>query len=331
MLLTDTFIIENLQVLSESKSAGTMKISGVFQRANEANNNGRIYSKPLLQRELSNLTEAIKNRRLMGELDHPTNETVRLSNVSHLVTNLYMKGDEVLGESELLNTPAGLTAQALIKAGVNVGISSRGMGTLTEIEDGSKHVNEDFKLVTFDLVADPSTRGAFPALSESTQSTVDDIIKKVYPKAQKERLFITLLKEAINVSEEEEPDHDKLKQADDKQLAKAKEKTNKLLRKHGRGSEADAREKEGAKAPTENSSTLYLVAGKLLKETQLDTERQKRREAGEDPHPNDRRGGQLTTEPLKKKPKTTRGGVPVGKKIPGSAQRAAEVPGPNQT
>ena len=196
-LLEDVFIIENLQVLNEGGGTGPMKIRGCFQRADEANNNKRIYKKPLLEREITKLAESITERRLMGELDHPQNDSVRLSNVSHLITGLNMKGNEVIGEAEILDTPSGKVAKALIEGGVKVGISSRGMGTVTEELDGKRYVNEDFKLITWDLVADPSTRGAYPGLTESTQ--IQEIIDTVYPEAQKVKNFTTLLKEELTV------------------------------------------------------------------------------------------------------------------------------------
>jgi len=195
-LINDVFVIENLIVLQEASVGKNMKIRGVFQRADEANNNKRIYSRKILTREMDRLAESIVGRSLMGELDHPTYENVKLSNVSHIVTNLNMKGNEMVGEAEILDTPAGIVARKLIEGGVRVGISSRGMGTLTEGVGGLKYVNEDYKLVTFDLVADPSTRGAFPGLTESTEITqiVESTIKQVMP----ERVFITLLKNKLS-------------------------------------------------------------------------------------------------------------------------------------
>ena len=189
-LLQDTFIIENLQVLSEGKGDGKMRVSGIFGRTNEKNNNGRIYPTAVLESQLQKVSPLISERRLCGELDHPQNDTVKLSNASHLITKLSMKGNELIGEAELLNTPAGLTAQALINGGVKIGISSRGMGTLSEDQNGDKIVNEDFRLVTFDLVADPSTRGAFPALAESTES---QFVRDSQKKLTKESNFITML------------------------------------------------------------------------------------------------------------------------------------------
>ena len=195
-LLEDVFIIENLQVINEGKNgSGPMKIQGCFQRADEANNNKRIYRKPLLEREITKLADAMNERRLMGELDHPQHDSVKLSNVSHLITGLNMKGNEVIGEAEILDTPSGKVAKALIDGGVKIGISSRGMGTVTEELDGKRYVNEDFKLITWDIVADPSTRGAYPGLTESTE--IQEIIDRVLPEAQKVKNFTTLLKEEL--------------------------------------------------------------------------------------------------------------------------------------
>lgn len=198
MFLTDTFIIENLQILEESRNSGTMKIAGVFQRANKPNQNKRVYEKRILIREMNRLEEAISERRLMGELDHPSHDAVKLGNVSHLITKLEMNGDDMIGEAEILNTPCGQVAQALIKGGVKLGISSRGMGSLTERGEYSM-VNEDFKLVTFDLVADPSTKGAFPALvSESVDSNfINKTIKETYDKALSEKIFIRMLENKL--------------------------------------------------------------------------------------------------------------------------------------
>jgi len=200
MLLSDTFIIENLQVLAESKTNGTMRIAGVFQRADTPNENKRIYEKKLLIRELKRLNEAIDERRLMGELDHPTHDAVKLGNVSHLVTRLEMRGSEMYGEAEVLSTPCGQVAQALIKGGVKLGISSRGMGSLSEKTDGTSVVNDDYKLVTFDLVADPSTKGAFPGLVNESQDSayIQDTISKTYNKALSEKIFIRMLENKLN-------------------------------------------------------------------------------------------------------------------------------------
>ena len=199
-LIEDVFILENMQIISEGRSSGPMKIRGTFQRADEENNNKRIYPRSLLSRELDKLQEAVKERRLMGELDHPQHDSVKLNNVSHLITKLEMKGNEVIGEAEVLNTPAGQVVKALIEGGVKVGISSRGLGTLSEGDDGKRYVNEDFKLVTWDMVADPSTRGAYPGLTESTE--IQNIIDDVLPRANKMEHFKVLLREAVSKLDE---------------------------------------------------------------------------------------------------------------------------------
>jgi hypothetical protein len=227
-LLQDVFIIENLQVLTEGAGKGPMKIKGVFGRCNEKNNNGRIYPTAVLESQLQKVQPLISERRLCGELDHPQNDTVKLSNASHLITKLEMKGDELIGEAEVLQTPAGLTAKALVEGGVKIGISSRGMGTLSEDHDGNKVVNEDFRLVTFDLVADPSTRGAFPGLSESTESK---FIKESQSKLQKESNFVTMLeskmREAYQPWVDESRESKKTRAARERAEAKAAEEAKK--------------------------------------------------------------------------------------------------------
>ena len=196
-LIQDVFIIENLQVLSEGKGNGKTVVKGIFGRCNETNKNGRMYPTAVLEGQLKKVQPLINERRLCGELDHPSNDTVKLANASHLITKLEMKGDELIGEAEILGTPAGLTAKALIEAGVCIGISSRGMGTLSEDANGNKVVNDDFRLVTFDLVADPSTRGAFPALAESTESR---FARTSQSKLKKEQNFVTMLQEKLRES-----------------------------------------------------------------------------------------------------------------------------------
>lgn len=198
MQLQDVFIVQNLKVINEGK-AGSVKVRGIFQRADEANNNNRIYPKPVLESAIKSLDEAIKERRLVGELDHPSYDMVKLSNASHLITGLWMEGNEVIGEAEILPTPAGKVVQGLIEGGVKIGISSRGMGTLSESKGTAKIVNPDFKLLTFDIVADPSTRGAYPALAESKQLQKDKrIIESTIKNVVGERYFLKLLEQKIN-------------------------------------------------------------------------------------------------------------------------------------
>lgn len=195
MLIQDCTLLDNIQILSENSGPnGTMKIRGVFQRADELNANKRMYKKSLLEGSISKIKPLIEGRMLLGELDHPEASVVRLSTASHLITSLKMKGNEMIGEAEILNTPAGKIVQTLIKDGVKIGISSRGTGTVTENRDGSKEVNEDFKLITFDVVADPSTRGAYPQLAESKKLDMQDTLKRTFG----EKVFVTLLKEDLD-------------------------------------------------------------------------------------------------------------------------------------
>nr|BAR35364.1 hypothetical protein [uncultured Mediterranean phage uvMED] len=148
--------------ISESieKNSGKLLVRGILQKASEQNQNGRVYSRPLLEREAGKYNELIKDRRALGELDHPESSVVNLQNVSHNVTKMWWEGDSLHGDVEVLGTPAGNILKELFKSGITLGISSRGMGTTRESE-GKTLVNDDFELVAFDFVSNPSTRGAF--------------------------------------------------------------------------------------------------------------------------------------------------------------------------
>jgi hypothetical protein len=147
---------EKAQVASGQK----VFLTGVMQRCDEPNGNGRIYPRSVLEREMQNYSKLIKERRATGELDHPENTEVRLQNVSHLVVESWWDGDAVMGKIEILNTPAGKILQELIKANVTLGISSRGMGSTRQVE-GVTMVEDDFALLCYDMVSEPSTTGAF--------------------------------------------------------------------------------------------------------------------------------------------------------------------------
>jgi hypothetical protein len=124
------------------------------------NGNGRIYPHPILEREVKNYMKMVKERRALGELDHPDSSVINLSNASHLVTEIWMDGKKCMGKIEVLNTPSGNVLKELVNAGVKLGISSRGMGSVTE-RNGITMVEDDFQLICFDMVSDPSTPGAF--------------------------------------------------------------------------------------------------------------------------------------------------------------------------
>jgi len=141
-------------------SEGTIILSGVMQMSETQNGNGRIYPHAILEREVKSYVNMVEKRRALGELDHPDSSVVNLSNASHLVTAIWMEEKKCMGKIEVLNTPSGCVLKELINAGCTLGISSRGMGSVTE-SNGVTMVEDDFQLICFDMVSDPSTPGAF--------------------------------------------------------------------------------------------------------------------------------------------------------------------------
>ena len=150
-------------VLKESKDRpGVFEVEGVMQRAKAENQNGRVYSKDILVREAKKyVNEFVDRGNAFGELDHPESPVVSLKNASHIVKELYWKGDDLIGRVELLNTPAGNIVKEIIKAGHTIGISSRGTGSVQQTNEGHLEVQDDFDLVCWDFVSNPSTHGAF--------------------------------------------------------------------------------------------------------------------------------------------------------------------------
>jgi hypothetical protein len=139
---------------------GAMFLTGVMQRADAQNGNGRIYPRSILEREMGNYQKLIKERRALGELDHPDQAVINLANASHLVVESWWDGNDVMGKIQLLETPSGKILRSLVESGVTLGISSRGMGSVTENAQGTI-VEDDFNLVCYDMVSEPSTTGAF--------------------------------------------------------------------------------------------------------------------------------------------------------------------------
>ena len=151
-----------------------------MQRAGAKNQNGRIYEKDLLMREVKKyMTEFVKNGNAFGELDHPESAVVSLKNASHVVKDLYWNGDDLMGKVELLNTPAGNIVKEIIKAGHTIGISSRGTGSVQQTNEGYLEVQSDFELVCWDFVSNPSTHGAFmnPISLNENKGKVDKYAK----------------------------------------------------------------------------------------------------------------------------------------------------------
>lgn len=140
---------------------GLVVFKGKFQEAEAVNKNKRMYPYDVLNENIKRLQEALDDRRLVGELDHPTDSIIHFANASHVVTKLWWEGQVLMGQGEILNTPHGKVLKALIDDGVKVGISSRGVGNGSTNEDGILVIGESYKLITFDAVADPSTFAAF--------------------------------------------------------------------------------------------------------------------------------------------------------------------------
>ena len=139
---------------------GGMVLSGKLQEADVQNGNGRVYPHKVLVREVENYKKLVKENRALGELDHPDDSVINLKNACHLVTSIWMEGDNVMGKIKVLDTPSGQVLKSLVESGVKLGISSRGMGSV-ENENGQTIVQDDFQLICFDFVSEPSTPEAF--------------------------------------------------------------------------------------------------------------------------------------------------------------------------
>ena len=159
-----TEMTEDIQYLvEEDKSTGvkTHFIQGVFMQAEQKNRNGRIYPLGIMTNEVTRYNKDLVSRnRALGELNHPQGPTVNLDRVSHMIKELKVQGNDVVGKAKLLDTPMGNIAKNLVSEGAQLGVSSRGMGSLEE-RNGANYVKDDFMLSAVDIVADPSAPGAF--------------------------------------------------------------------------------------------------------------------------------------------------------------------------
>jgi hypothetical protein len=159
-------ILENKQ-LGDGKNLLTLV--GKLQEAEQKNGNGRVYPREILEREAKKYADGpVKTRTALGELDHPEASVVNLSNTSHVITEVWWKGNDLMGKLQLLPTPAGNIAKALVMAGIPLGISSRGMGSVRQLGE-TVEVQDDFELLCFDLVSVPSTPQAYMTLAENKQ------------------------------------------------------------------------------------------------------------------------------------------------------------------
>tara|TARA_Y100000992_G_scaffold210689_1_gene144742 strand:+ start:174 stop:773 length:600 start_codon:yes stop_codon:yes gene_type:complete len=188
-LLVDvrTFDISR-QKIDESikENNGKLVVKGVLQRAESKNQNGRIYPREVLLREVGKYLDTnVSERRALGELDHPESSVVNLNNASHNIVEMHWDGDDLLGTVEVLSTPAGNILKELFRSGIKLGISSRGLGSVEPVNEAdgedTVEVQDDFELIAFDFVSNPSTHGAFMRpVNESVQSkTPENNIEKI--------------------------------------------------------------------------------------------------------------------------------------------------------
>ena len=180
-------------MINESRNShnGKVFLKGVLQRCDTLNQNGRIYPRSVLEREMVNYQKFIRENRALGECDHPDTSVIELKNVSHIVREAHLEGDDVVGTIELLDTPAGKILQSLVESGVTLGISSRGVGS-TINESGNQIVQDDFQLICFDMVSEPSTPGAF-MLNEGKRVSRRDLDKHFNKTDKIDRIFNEIL------------------------------------------------------------------------------------------------------------------------------------------
>lgn len=163
MKLISEYYENDIQCIVEKKEDGEKKytIEGVFAQAESKNRNGRVYPKMIMEKAVNKyVTEQVSKKRAVGELNHPEGPTVNLDKVSHLITDLKLEGNNVVGKAQILDTPMGRIVKGLLEGGVQLGVSTRGMGSL-ENRNGVTYVKDDFMLATIDIVQDPSAPDAF--------------------------------------------------------------------------------------------------------------------------------------------------------------------------
>ena len=182
-----------LDVLTESEKRqvmeGAMYLVGRVQTADMKNGNGRKHPEKVLRREIENYLNVVRDNRACGELDHPDDSVVNLKNVSHMVTDMWWKGKDVMGKIKVLDTPSGRILKDLVNSGVKIGISSRGLGSVRE-QMGETIVEDDFQLICFDIVSEPSTPNAYiypntkgprskMSVREVKENNIDNLFKKI--------------------------------------------------------------------------------------------------------------------------------------------------------
>ena len=162
LIETQTFQQSSL-TLTEGKMSdrGNPIVGGILATAEVKNGNGRYYKRSLWQREIDKYMDSVKERRALGELDHPESAVINLKNASHNIVDIYWDGNTVMGKIEILPTPSGNILKALLESNIKLGVSSRGMGSLQENADGLLEVQDDFDLLCWDFVSTPSNPGSY--------------------------------------------------------------------------------------------------------------------------------------------------------------------------
>lgn len=185
------FTPKTTQLTEGVKGTRNLLVEGVVQRADSKNQNGRVYPKHILEKEVEKyIATSIAENRALGELDHPESTVINLKNVSHNIKKLYWDGDDLMGKIEVLPTPSGNILRELFANNITVGISSRGMGSVQPLGEGTVEVQDDFELLCWDFVSTPSTQGAFmkptglnenfnPQLNQNKYSKINSIISDI--------------------------------------------------------------------------------------------------------------------------------------------------------
>ena len=183
----------NNKVIKEEteNNGGKIIMKGILQKADTLNQNGRVYPREILEREVRNYQKFIRESRALGECDHPDSSVVELKKVSHIVREAYMEGNVCYGTIEILDTPNGKILKSLIEAGVTLGISSRGVGSTKKSGD-NQIVQDDFQLICWDMVSEPSTPGAF-MMKEGRQISKDELSKFFNKSDRIDRMFNNIL------------------------------------------------------------------------------------------------------------------------------------------
>lgn len=204
-LITETNL-DNVNLIKEDNTVegqpSNYFIEGIFMQSEKKNKNGRNYPKNILMKEVKRYNkEFVNNKRALGELGHPEGPTVNLDRVSHMITELREDGNDVYGRAKIMNTPMGKIVKNLIDEGANIGVSSRGMGSLKKNKKGVNEVQDDFILATIDIVSDPSAPDAYVnGIMEGKEWVWDNGILK----AQDVECHKKLIESAVSKSERED-------------------------------------------------------------------------------------------------------------------------------